>query len=109
MGFGITHKLFGFVWKGQMRLLYPSAAEYAVVMADVASYTGAATIAFMLASKPVFQVRRRTRLGGEGVCAIAQCNSQETCIRPLNGRRPGAHVLCSEIGMYAAEAAAGCW
>jgi AAA family ATP:ADP antiporter len=65
MGFGITHKLFGFVWKGQMRLLYPSAAEYAVVMADVASYTGAATIALMLASKPVFQVGWGTGVGLE--------------------------------------------
>jgi AAA family ATP:ADP antiporter len=56
MGYGICHKLFGFVWKGQMRLLYPSTAAYATVMADVASFTGACTIALMLVSKFIFQV-----------------------------------------------------
>lgn len=57
MGYGICHKLFGFVWKGQMRLLYPSTAAYATVMGDVASFTGACTIALMLVSKYIFQVR----------------------------------------------------
>lgn len=56
MGYGICHKLFGFVWKGQMRLLYPSTAAYATVMADVASFTGACTIGLMLVSKFFFQV-----------------------------------------------------
>lgn len=56
MGYGICHKLFTFVWKGQMRLLCPSTAAYATMMADVASFTGAATIALMLVSKFVFQV-----------------------------------------------------
>lgn len=49
-------QLFGFVWKGQMRLLYPSTAAYATVMADVASFTGACTIGLMLVSKFFFQV-----------------------------------------------------
>jgi hypothetical protein len=40
-----------------MRLLYPSTAAYATVMADVASFTGACTIALMLVSKVIFQVR----------------------------------------------------
>jgi hypothetical protein len=57
MGYGITHKLFGFVWKGQMRILYPSTAAYATVMGDVASFTGACTIALMLVSKYIFQVQ----------------------------------------------------
>jgi AAA family ATP:ADP antiporter len=56
MGYGICHKLFGFVWKGQMRILYPSTAAYATVMGDVASFTGACTIALMLVSKYIFQV-----------------------------------------------------
>eukprot|EP00775_Hariotina_reticulata_P006953 gene6953-7169_t len=55
MGYGIAHKLFGFVWKGQMKVLYPSTAEYTTVMGDVASYTGATTIGLMLISKYVFQ------------------------------------------------------
>uniref|UniRef100_A0A383WNC7 ADP,ATP carrier protein n=1 Tax=Tetradesmus obliquus TaxID=3088 RepID=A0A383WNC7_TETOB len=55
MGYGTAHKLFGFVWKGQMKVLYPSTAEFATVMADVASFTGAATVSLMLVSKYIFQ------------------------------------------------------
>jgi hypothetical protein len=62
MGYGIAHKLFGFVWKGQMKVLYPSTAEYTTVMGDVASYTGATTIGLMLISKYVFQVRQSSDL-----------------------------------------------
>lgn len=56
MGYGTAHKLFGFVWKGQMKLLYPSASAYATVMSDVAAFTGAATVGLMLVSKYFFQV-----------------------------------------------------
>lgn len=59
MSYGITHKLFGFVWKGQMKLLYPSATAYATVMSDVAAWTGATTVALMLISKFFFQVSRK--------------------------------------------------
>lgn len=30
VGYGLTHRLFEFCWKGQLRLLYPSAAAYQV-------------------------------------------------------------------------------
>lgn len=56
MGYGVTHKLLGFVWKAQMRLSYPSTAAYSSIMADIAAWTGAATIALMLSSKCFFSV-----------------------------------------------------
>lgn len=70
MGYGICHKLFTFVWKGQMRLLCPSTAAYATLMADVASFTGAATIALMLVSKFVFQVRHSWTGGAQATLAV---------------------------------------
>jgi ATP:ADP antiporter, AAA family len=30
VGYGLTHRLFEFCWKGQLRLLYPSGAAYQV-------------------------------------------------------------------------------
>ncbi|KAF8060041.1 AATP2 [Scenedesmus sp. PABB004] len=65
MGYGISHKLFGFAWKGQMKALYPSTTQYATVMGDVASFTGAATVCLMLVSKFFFQ-----RLGWRGAALM---------------------------------------
>lgn len=55
VGYGLTHRLFEFCWKGQLRLLYPSAAAYQGVLADVAIWTGYTTIALMLTGRFVFQ------------------------------------------------------
>eukprot|EP00884_Botryococcus_braunii_P005587 jgi/Botrbrau1/15029/Bobra.320_2s0006.3 len=55
VGYGLTHRLFEFCWKGQLRLLYPSAAAYQSVLADVAIWTGYTTIALMLTGRFVFQ------------------------------------------------------
>jgi hypothetical protein len=85
MGYGICHKLFGFVWKGQMRLLYPSTAAYATVMADVASFTGACTIALMLVSKFIFQV-----------CAWA-CNGSGLDSLVVASRRSGSGQHITEV------------
>jgi ATP/ADP translocase len=72
-------QLFGFVWKGQMRLLYPSTAAYATVMADVASFTGACTIGLMLVSKFFFQVCESVPNRGWSLCqpvCLCTCCSQ---------------------------------
>lgn len=55
VSYGISHRLFEFAWKGQLRALYPTAAAYQSVLADVSIATGWCTIALMLLGKFVFQ------------------------------------------------------
>ncbi len=57
VSYGVSHRLFEFAWKGQLRALYPSPQAYQGVLADVSIFTGYATITLMLAGKFVFQVR----------------------------------------------------
>lgn len=65
MGYGISHRLFEFTWKGQLKVLHDSVQSYQSVLADVASLTGITTILLMLTSRLVFQNF------GWGVAAIA--------------------------------------
>jgi ATP:ADP antiporter, AAA family len=55
MSYGISHRLFEFAWKGQLRALFPTPAAYQGVLADVSIATGWATITLMLLGKIVFQ------------------------------------------------------
>ncbi|KAK9820325.1 hypothetical protein WJX72_008977 [[Myrmecia] bisecta] len=55
MSYGVSHRLFEFAWKGQLRVLYPSAQAYQGVLADVSIATGYMTIALMLSGRFVFQ------------------------------------------------------
>lgn len=48
VSYGVSHRLFEFAWKGQLRVLYPTPQAYQSVLADVSIATGWATIAFML-------------------------------------------------------------
>ena len=48
VSYGISHRLFEFAWKGQLRVLYPTAAAYQSVLADVSIATGWATITLMI-------------------------------------------------------------
>lgn len=55
VSYGVSHRLFEFAWKGQLRALFPTAAAYQGVLADVSIATGWATISLMLLGKLVFQ------------------------------------------------------
>ncbi|KAL4419151.1 hypothetical protein ABPG77_009127 [Micractinium sp. CCAP 211/92] len=55
VSYGVSHRLFEFAWKGQLRALYPTPAAYQSVLADVSIATGYCTIALMLLGKFVFQ------------------------------------------------------
>lgn len=55
VSYGVSHRLFEFAWKGQLRALYPTPAAYQSVLADVSIATGYCTIALMLMGKFVFQ------------------------------------------------------
>lgn len=55
VGYGVSHRLFEFAWKGQLRSIYPSAQAYQGMLADVSIATGWATIGLMLAGRFVFQ------------------------------------------------------
>eukprot|EP00891_Asterochloris_glomerata_P004312 jgi/Astpho2/4312/gw1.00065.20.1_t len=62
MSYGVSHRLFEFAWKGQLRVLYPSAQAYQAshlqccgVLADVSIATGWMTIGLMLTGRFVFQ------------------------------------------------------
>lgn len=48
VSYGVSHRLFEFAWKGQLRVLYPTQAAYQSILADVSIATGWATITFML-------------------------------------------------------------
>lgn len=65
VSYGVSHRLFEFAWKGQLRVLYPTQAAYQSILADVSIATGWATITFMLLGKYVFQYL------GWGVAAAA--------------------------------------
>lgn len=39
--YAVAHRLFEFAWKGQLRVLFPTAKAYSGALADVAIYTGA--------------------------------------------------------------------
>ncbi|PRW58365.1 ADP,ATP carrier 1 isoform A [Chlorella sorokiniana] len=55
VSYGVSHRLFEFAWKGQLRALYPTPAAYQGVLADVSIATGWCTILLMLCGKFVFQ------------------------------------------------------
>ncbi|KAK9832801.1 hypothetical protein WJX81_002274 [Elliptochloris bilobata] len=55
VAYSVSHRLFEFAWKGQLRMLFPSALAYQSVLADVSIATGYATIGLMLAGRLVFQ------------------------------------------------------
>eukprot|EP00887_Chlorella_sp_A99_P005354 scaffold1.g5354.t1 len=55
VSYGVSHRLFEFAWKGQLRVLYPTAAAYQSVLADVSIATGWLTITLMVLGKFVFQ------------------------------------------------------
>lgn len=40
--YALSHRLFEFAWKGQLRVLYPTTQAYSSALADVSIYTGAA-------------------------------------------------------------------
>lgn len=65
VGCSISHRLFDVAWKGQLKLVFPSAIEYQTVLADVSVWTGMTTIGAMVAGKFVFQYL------GWGVAAAA--------------------------------------
>ncbi|KAL3133509.1 hypothetical protein ABBQ38_007368 [Trebouxia sp. C0009 RCD-2024] len=65
MSYGVSHRLFEFAWKGQLRVLFPSAQAYQGVLADVSIATGSVTIGLMLTGRFVFQYL------GWGVAAAA--------------------------------------
>lgn len=39
--YALSHRLFEFAWKGQLRVLYPTTQAYSGALADVSIYTGA--------------------------------------------------------------------
>lgn len=39
--YAVSHRLFEFAWKGQLRVLFPTAQQYSGALADVSIYTGA--------------------------------------------------------------------
>lgn len=39
--YAVSHRLFEFAWKGQLRVLFPTAQAYSGALADVSIYTGA--------------------------------------------------------------------
>lgn len=55
VGYGLSHRLFEFAWKGAVRTIHSSPQAYQSVLADVSIYTGWATISFMLLGRFVFQ------------------------------------------------------
>lgn len=55
IGYSVSHRLFDFAWKGQLKLVYPTAIEYQSVLADVSVWTGMATIGTMVTGKFIFQ------------------------------------------------------
>lgn len=55
IGYGLSHRLFEFAWKGAVRALHASPQAYQSVLADVSIFTGWATITFMLLGRFVFQ------------------------------------------------------
>jgi ATP/ADP translocase len=63
MSYGVCNKLFGIVWRGQMRAAHPTAADFTALMSELASWTGIITMVSMCCSKWVFKVRRRHRPG----------------------------------------------
>jgi hypothetical protein len=81
VSYGVSHRLFEFAWKGQLRALYPTPAAYQSVLADVSIATGYCTIALMLLGKFVFQCE----------WAAAQCSAvRRTMPRGVRLLRAGA-------------------
>ena len=56
VGYGVSHRLFEFAWKGALRALHPTAAGYQAALADVSIATGWLTIGLMLGGRLVFQL-----------------------------------------------------
>ncbi|KAL6763616.1 TLC ATP/ADP transporter-domain-containing protein [Haematococcus lacustris] len=80
----LAQKLFDFAWKAQLRVFYPSAAAYQTALADVAQYTGIATMVGMACSKYVFH------FGGWITAALAT---------PITMGISGATFFASAIAM----------
>lgn len=114
VGFGVTHKLFGFTWKAAMKQAHPSTAAYAALMGDVASLTGATTIFLMLVSKFIFQVRPRaagarsgTRLtllqhAAARLCLTCRCDAV------TDRRHLAASAVCTSRSCDVPAAGAAC-
>ena len=62
---GVSQCLMEFAWKGHLRALHPTPADYAAYMGDVATATGALTALMMLASPALF-----ARLGWRGAAGL---------------------------------------
>lgn len=88
MSYGVSHRLFEFAWKGQLRVLYPSAQAYQGVLADVSIATGSVTIGLMLTGRFVFQYL------GWGVAAAAT-----PCIMAITGSAFFGMSLAAQFGM----------
>lgn len=56
IGYSISHRFFEVVWKGQLKVVYPTQQAYQGILADVSVWTGMATVTLMLTGKFVFQV-----------------------------------------------------
>lgn len=54
VGYGVAHRLFEFTWKGQLRVLYPSALEYQSILSSVSMATGVASIVMIGVASLVF-------------------------------------------------------
>ncbi|CAG9461784.1 unnamed protein product [Pedinophyceae sp. YPF-701] len=54
--YSISHRLFEFSWKGQLRELYPTSAAYQGALADVSIATGFTTIVMMFLGRFLFQM-----------------------------------------------------
>lgn len=57
IGYSVSHRFFDVVWKGQLKLMYPTPQQYQTVLADVSVWTGISTILMLLTGKFIFQVK----------------------------------------------------
>eukprot|EP00210_Caulerpa_lentillifera_P008883 g8475.t1 len=55
IGYSVSHRFFDVVWKGQLKLVYPTTQQYQSVLADVSVWTGISTIIMLLTGKFIFQ------------------------------------------------------
>ena len=55
VGYGVSHRLFEFAWKGQLRVLYPSPLEYQGMLSNVSMAQGVLSIIMMVVGRWVFR------------------------------------------------------
>jgi ATP/ADP translocase len=55
VGYGVSHRLFEFAWKGQLRVLYPSPLEYQGMLSNVSMAQGVLSIVMMVVGRWVFR------------------------------------------------------